>query len=60
MIASQPSPWRLKTDSVMIAPPTRSATSRPNIVTIGVRLARSPWRKITVRSGRPFARAVRM
>ena len=31
----------------MIAPPTSSAMSRPNIVTIGVRLARSPCLKIT-------------
>ena len=50
----------LKTDSVMIAPPTSSATSRPNSVTIGVRLARRPCLKITCRSDSPFARAVRM
>ena len=60
MIASQPSPWMLKTVSVMIAPPTSSATSSPKSVTIGIRLARRPWRKITLRSERPFARAVRM
>ena len=60
LIASQPSPCRLKTDSVMIAPPTSSAMSRPKMVTIGVRLARSPCLRITRRSERPFARAVRM
>ncbi len=35
VIASQPSPWMLNTVSVMIAPPTSSATSRPKMVTIG-------------------------
>jgi hypothetical protein len=58
--ASHPRPWMLKSDSVMIAPPTSSATSSPNSVTIGVRLARRPCLRITVRSGRPLARAVRM
>ena len=56
----KPRPSRLKTLSVMTAPPTSSATSRPNMVTIGARLARRPWPKITRRSDRPFARAVRM
>ena len=50
----------LKTLSVITAPPTSSATSRPNMVTIGARLARRPWAKITRRSERPLARAVRM
>ena len=58
--ASQPRPWMLKTDSVMIAPPTSSAMSSPKMVTIGVRLARSPCLRITRRSESPFARAVRM
>ena len=50
----------LKTDSVMIAPPTSSAMSSPKIVTIGVRLARRPCLRITLRSESPLARAVRM
>jgi hypothetical protein len=45
----------LNTDSVMIAPPTSSAMSSPNIVTIGVRLARRPCLRITWRSVSPFA-----
>ena len=32
----------------------------PVVTVIGIRLARRPWRKITFRSERPFARAVRM
>ena len=56
----KPRPSRLKTLSVITAPPTSSATSSPNMVTIGARLARSPWRKITRLSERPLARAVRM
>ena len=34
--------------------------SRPRMVTIGVMAERTPWLKMTVRSRRPFARAVRM
>ena len=60
MTAQAPTPWKLKTVSVMTAPPISSATSMPNIVTIGVRLARRPCLKITLRSDRPLARAVRM
>ena len=60
LIASHPSPWMLNTVSVMIAPPTSRAMSSPKIVTIGVRLARSPCWRITLRSESPLARAVRM
>ena len=34
--------------------------SRPRRVTIGVIALRTPWRMITLPSGTPFARAVRM
>ena len=53
-------PGMLNTVSVRIAPPSRMPMSRPSSVTIGVIAARTPWRKITRRSDRPFARAVRM
>ena len=59
-MAIQPRPWMLKTDSVMIAPPTSRAMSMPNIVTIGARLARSAWCVMTRRSDSPLALAVRM
>jgi hypothetical protein len=57
---SWPMPGRLKIDSVMIAPPSSAARSRPNTVTIGVRPARRPCLRTTRFSVRPFARAVRM
>ena len=44
----------------MIAPPSSAPRSMPKIVMIGVSAARSPCLTITVRSGRPLARAVRM
>ena len=50
----KPSPSRLKTLSVITAPPTSSAMSRPNIVTIGARLARRPWRKMTLALRQPL------
>ena len=50
----------LNTPPVMTAPPISSAMSIPSIVTMGVRLARKPCLKMTRRSERPFARAVRM
>ena len=53
-------PGMLKTLSVRIAPPTRMPMSRPSTVTIGVSAERAPWWKITRRSDRPLARAVRM
>ena len=59
-IDSRPMPGRLKTASVITAPPSRPARSRPAAVTIGVRPARSACLPMTVRSLRPFARAVRM
>ena len=49
-----------KIDSVMIAPPSRPARSRPAAVTMGVRPARRACLPMTVRSGSPLARAVRM
>ena len=55
----RPMPGMPNTDSVRIAPPTRIQRSRPSTVTTGVIAARSPWRTITRRSLRPFARAVR-
>ena len=58
-IASETMPGRLKINSEMIAPPRRPARSRPAAVTIGVRPARSACFLTTVRSGSPFARAVR-
>ena len=53
-------PGMLNTVSVRIAPPSRTPMSSPAAVTIGVIAERMPWRKITRRSGRPLARAVRM
>ena len=58
--AVRPMPGMLKTVSVRIAPPNRMPRSRPKIVTIGVIAERTPWRKMTRRSLRPLARAVRM
>ena len=58
--ASLQSPGRLKICSVMTAPPTSVARSRPAAVTIGVKPARKAWRRMTSRSDRPLARAVRM
>ena len=55
-----PSPVKLKTCSVMMAPPRRPPRSRPAAVTIGVRAARRPCRRMTVVSLTPLARAVRM
>ena len=43
--ASWPTPWRLKTDSVRIAPPPITcAMSSPHSEMIGIRLLRSMWR----------------
>ena len=56
----RPMPGMLNTVSVRIAPPTRMPMSRPSTVTTGVIAERAPWRKITRRSERPLARAVRM
>ena len=53
-MAMKPRPSRLNTLSVITAPPTSSAMSSPNIVTIGARLARRPWRKMTVSLGQPL------
>ena len=53
-------PGMLKTDSVRIAPPSRMPMSSPSTVTTGVIAERTPWCRITRRSRRPFARAVRM
>ena len=55
-----PSPGREKVFSTSTAPPSSSPRSMPKMVRIGVRAARRPWRITTVRSGRPFARAVLM
>ena len=53
-------PGMPNTVSVRIAPPIRIPMSRPSTVITGVIAARSPCLMITVRSRRPFARAVRM
>ncbi len=58
--AKRPTPWMLKTVSVRIAPPIRMPMSRPSTVMTGVIAERTPWRRITRRSVRPLARAVRM
>ncbi|MNW69015.1 hypothetical protein D3C74_479290 [compost metagenome] len=55
-----PMPGRAKTFSVMIAPPRSVMTSIGTIVASGISVLRNPWRMMTVRSGRPLARAVRM
>ena len=55
-----PRPGKENVVSVRIAPPSSRPRSRPKIVTMGVSAARSPCLTTTVRSGRPFARAVRM
>ena len=60
LTAREPSPGRLKMLSVMIAPPSRPARSSPAAVTIGVKPARKACFRMTMRSGRPLARAVRM
>ena len=55
-----PTPWRSKTVSVRMAPPPSTAPkSSPQSVTMGIIELRSTWRRITWRSERPLARAVR-
>src|SRR6476646_1837660 len=58
--AYSPTPFRLYTVSVRIAPPpTTCPKSSPNSVTIGIIELRSTWRMRTWRSESPLARAVR-
>src|SRR6185312_4777485 len=55
-----PTPWRLKTDSVRIAPPPiTAAKSSDHSETIGISELRRTCRSSTRRSEMPFARAVR-
>ena len=53
-------PLIAKTRSVMMAPPISAPMSAATIVVIGISMLRNAWRVMTVRSGRPFALAVRM
>jgi hypothetical protein len=53
-------PGRLNTVSVMMAPPMRAPRSMPAMVMTGMTAFLKPWPQITLRSLRPFARAVRM
>jgi len=55
-----PRPGSENVVSVRMAPPSSSPRSMPKMVRIGVSAGRRPWRAITVRSGRPLARAVLM
>jgi hypothetical protein len=55
----RPMPSSEKMVSVMMAPPRRPPKLSAITVTSGIRALRKPCFMITVRSGRPFARAVR-
>ena len=55
-----PSPGHENVVSVSTAAPITVPKSMPISVTTGSMALRSPWRNTTVRSVRPFARAVRM
>ncbi len=60
-VVSEPTqPGMLNTVSTSTAPPSSVPMSIPSTVTIGVIAERTPWRRITRRSGNPLARAVRM
>ena len=59
-IANLPSPGKLKMYSVMTAPPSKPARSKPAEVTIGVKPARKACLRKTTRSESPLALAVRM
>ena len=58
--ASCPSPGQLKTVSTMIAPESRYPICSPAIVTTGSTALRRACFQMTLRSGSPLARAVRM
>ena len=52
-------PGHEKMFSTSTAPVITFANARPITVTIDGSAARSTWRRITIRSGMPFARAAR-
>ena len=57
---SRPTPGQAKTTSMITEPAISRPMPMPRMVTTGSIAWRSPCRTITVRSGRPLARAVRM
>lgn len=57
---SSPIPFQPNTCSVITAPPIRPAKSKAMIVVMGISELRNACFRITWRSGRPLARAVRM
>jgi hypothetical protein len=58
-MATSPSPGTPKTCSTSTAPPSSAVICRPSTVTSGTLAFLSTCLPITIRSRRPFARAVR-
>src|SRR5207249_2069511 len=56
----RPSPGQPKTSSVNTAPPSRSQSYSPAIVTVGGQATRNAWALMTTRSASPLARATMM
>ena len=57
---AKPMPRMENSVSVISAPENSPGSVPPSMVTSGMKVLRKAWRLMTVRSGTPLARAVRM
>jgi hypothetical protein len=58
-VKNVPIPFHWKMVSVMIAPLSKKPKSKATAVVSGIRALRIAWRRMTRRSDKPLARAVR-